>query len=690
MFPYFFIFMILFLSTNSILPDELRKELLEKLTREIYKGNDKIKEKEEQGLKITSLRNNIDYNISKIDELLEKYNFSKNFNFYEYTNIKKVVKDQGRCGGCWAFASTSALAYRFEKKYNISLDLSPQDGLSCYTKDCNSGNYGIDPQLNLLINGTVTESCFPFVSGDDPDYIPECRTSSCEDDSEFKRYYSSSIYTTEDIVYDNREEDFYDFVLIIIDQLITKGPVVTLIDVYDDFQRWFYDSFKCKTDAYAPGKNAEIESGHAMVIVGYGFLEDKNKYYWLIQNSWGPYSCDKGLVKIEFGKTGVEQVAFGEAFLPEKEKEKNITEINIDYLGFDKKCNLLIDDKEKMVFNGTLEINFKNKEDYTDFFYYCTNNELPKGNSLKCFYEIYNYYKKKGTYIFNSYKSLSDESRFILNDNFKDKDFFFWGWVDMAPYIDNVLQDYYISSEGSIITLWFNPDGDDSIIPAIYANFEIETPLKKCEKVLINDYQEGEDYLISCTIQKDEMDYFRKYDPKDESIIYPLTYDILCGLRENSLTFVQTIDDKNYPIFTITDFYYQNEGEISGYNKVILYVDISGNVSNFDKDQDFFSLIYYTTDEDEEYGFYTSMIQCPIKTPVKIQTKYRINCDVDLAKRDTIKFKEMYLLPYIMLYKNDFPFEVKLKESIKGKVYNVNNYISLNFAFIIAIGLLLV
>ena len=168
MLRYFFIFMILFLSTNSILPDELRKELLEKLTREIYKGDEKIKEQEEQGLKITSLRNNIDYNISKIDELLGKYNFSKNFNFYEHAKIKKEVKDQGGCGGCWAFASTSALAYRFEKKYNISLDLSPQDGLSCYTKDCSSGNYGIDPQLNLLINGTVTESCFPFVSGDDP------------------------------------------------------------------------------------------------------------------------------------------------------------------------------------------------------------------------------------------------------------------------------------------------------------------------------------------------------------------------------------------------------------------------------------------------------------------------------------------------------------------------------------------
>ena len=695
MLPCFFIFVFLFLSTNAILPEELRKELLEKLTREIYKGNDKIKEPEEPILKITSLRNNIDYNISIINELLKKYNFPQNFNFFEHTNIKKEVKNQKECGGCWAFASATALAYRFEKKYNISLDLSPQDGLSCYIRDCSSGNFGIDPQLNLLVNGTVTEGCFPFVSGDNPEIIPECPTS-CEDDSEFKRYFSSNIYTTEDIVYDNREEDFYDFVLIIIDQLITKGPVVTLIDVYDDFQRWFYNSYRCKTDAYAPGKDAEIESGHAMVIVGYGFLEDKNKFYWLIQNSWGLESCDNGLVKIEFGKTGVEQVAFSEAFLPEKEQEKNITEINIDYLGFDKKCNLLINEKDKIGFNGTLEINFKNDGDNTDFYYYCTNYEFPKGNSLKCFYEIYNYYKKKGTYTFNSYKSLDDETTFILNNNFKDKNFYFWGWVDMAPYIDGVLQDYYISSNGSIITLWFNPDGDDTIIPAIYANFEIETPLKNCEKVLINDYKYGEDYLIACTIQKDEMDYFRKYDDEDESIVMPLTYGILCGERENSLTFVQTIDNKNYPIFNITDFYYPKEGELSGSNTLIVYADISGDVSKFNKDQDFISLIYYTTDEDEEYGFYTSIIKCTIKTPGRIQTKYRIECAVDIPRRDIIKFKEIYFLPYIMLYKNAFPFEVILKESIKGKIDNNNNinnfgnYIKLKYAFIFAILVLLI
>ena len=94
-------------------------------------------------------------------------------------------------------------------------------------------------------------------------------------------------------------------------------------------------------DAYSPGEDAKIISGHAMAIVGYGFLTYKNisKYYWLIQNSWGKNSCDKGLLKIEFGKAGVERVAFAEAYLPEKEEEKNITnitEINVDFFGFDK------------------------------------------------------------------------------------------------------------------------------------------------------------------------------------------------------------------------------------------------------------------------------------------------------------------------------------------------------------------
>jgi len=178
--------------------------------------------------------------------------FQKNFNFLEKHQIKPKVKDQESCGGCWAFASTSALGYRFEKKYGIDINLSPQDGLSCYIKDCSFGGYGIDAQLNLLINGSLTETCFPFVSGEEPEILPDC-PSHCNDESvEFKRYYSQNAYTTENMVYDNTEEDFYDFVMIIMDQLLTQGPVVTNIDVYTDFQRWSFDEERCKKRRLCP------------------------------------------------------------------------------------------------------------------------------------------------------------------------------------------------------------------------------------------------------------------------------------------------------------------------------------------------------------------------------------------------------------------------------------------------------
>ena len=231
----FFIFFLIILGIYSILPDEKRQELLKKLKR-VNLNNDLLFDVSEETPQRQKLRNNINYNITVINDILEKYNFPKNFNFLEENHIKPKIKDQENCGGCWAFASTSALGYRFEKKYGIDLNLSPQDGISCYIKDCLFGGYGIDSQLNLLINGSLTEACFPFVSGEYPEILPDCPTRCNNQSIEFKRYYSQNAYTTEDMVYDNREEDFYDFVLIIMDQLITQGPVVTNIDVYSDFQ----------------------------------------------------------------------------------------------------------------------------------------------------------------------------------------------------------------------------------------------------------------------------------------------------------------------------------------------------------------------------------------------------------------------------------------------------------------------
>ena len=63
------------------------------------------------------------------------------------------------------------------------------------------------------------------------------------------------------------------------DQLVTKGPVVSGIDVYYDFYILHKDSEKCKNEVYTYDGKSEYVGGHALTLVGYGFLD--NKYYWL-------------------------------------------------------------------------------------------------------------------------------------------------------------------------------------------------------------------------------------------------------------------------------------------------------------------------------------------------------------------------------------------------------------------------
>ena len=687
----FIIFFLIILGIYSILPDEKREELLKKLKR-VNLNNDFLFELSEEIPQRQKLRNNINYNITIINDILEKYNFPKNFNFFEENHIKPKIKDQEECGGCWAFSSTSALGYRFEKKYGIDLNLSPQDGLSCYIKDCSFGGYGIDSQLNLLINGSLTEACFPFISGKAPEILPDCPTQCNNQSVEFKRYYSQNAYTTEDMVYDNREEDFYDFVMIIMDQLITQGPVVTNIDVYSDFQEWCYYQEKCRNDAYSPGPKAYMEKdGHALVIVGYGFLEKKNKFYWLIQNSWGPNACDNGFLKIEFGKVGVEQVSFSEAYFPEKEQNK--TDVNIFFKKFDRQCNLIFETDMENKWNHSLQIVFQHLETKNNFNFFCTSYDFPQGNEVKCFFEILNYYKPKGNYIYNTYKPLGEQINFILDDSFKNKKFNFRGWDEVAAYVDDNNQEYFFSNNEFKLIFYYRPECDDKEIPLIYANWEVDNPMKKCEKIFMNDYQRDDHYLIVCDIQQDEMDYFYEYNPKKEDNYQSLmTFEILCGDRDTTFTYAYKIPTDKYSILQVTDFYYHTEGKLMGSEKLLIYANNIGNKEYSEKKRSFLSFIYIESDE-TEIGYYNLLIQCFFDTPQADNSKMKIECDLDLGKSETVNFKSVSLLPYMMPYYYESPFEIKLKESMKGKVYKSDafgTYTKLNFAYLFLILILII
>ena len=88
------------------------------------------------------------------------------------------IRDQQRCGSCWAFGASEALSDRFCIASNGAIDevLSPQDMVSCDWSDmgCNGGWLG-NAWGYLERTGIVTDSCFPYGSGDGN--APKCAKS---------------------------------------------------------------------------------------------------------------------------------------------------------------------------------------------------------------------------------------------------------------------------------------------------------------------------------------------------------------------------------------------------------------------------------------------------------------------------------------------------------------------------------
>ena len=83
------------------------------------------------------------------------------------------VRDQGRCGSCWAFASSSAMASyaKIQDMEHDLLELSPQQLVSCAPNPLQCGGTGgcsgsIEPLAFSYVSlfGAITEDDYPYES----------------------------------------------------------------------------------------------------------------------------------------------------------------------------------------------------------------------------------------------------------------------------------------------------------------------------------------------------------------------------------------------------------------------------------------------------------------------------------------------------------------------------------------------
>ena len=658
---FFFIVSALLLisNVNSGLTEEQRKALLKKVTKAVsfssrsqplnqfYSRNDE---------------NKMTYQASKIKEIIDKYSFPETYNFIDAESATVHIKNQANCGGCWAFASTTALAYRFKKK-GVDIDLSPQHGISCYLRDCDSGDYLINSQFNLVKNGTVTEACLPY-SSSDGNYIESCPTK-CKNGDDLVKYYAKSAYTTEE---DYSQENFYDIVTAIIDQLITIGPVESGITVYSDFYSLRTNS-NCKNIIYSYDGVSKSVGGHAVVIVGYGV--ENNKYYWIAQNSWGKDFCDGGFFKVEFGQINIEVVSFAEAYVDENYEGKQIA-INVNEVTGD--CKLKFSASEEMT--GSFEVYYENENDI----YYQCGPIYPDTKEGVCSFSAEIIYNEKGTYKYREHASLLNKDTYTLEFSSSTNQFNFYG-TDFIDVIYVGGENYYVSEEANTITLSHSSPYAESASYSgkIYPNKDSNTALSNCRFIKLDDFYS----IIHCTLTSSEIQSF------PESNTVPLSYDILCGSKEEMYATVNRFNSNRYPIFRIEEFLIPEEQIVNDDSMFLIVADVEGSLSGFNSDELYFSA--FVRIENGNTHYYELLFRGS-HSPDELGSDYEIPCILDISSYSSYSFTNIILTPYIIPVEDGDPYQVIIEREIEGEEYDdreirayttSSNYISIHLSLIL-------
>ncbi|XP_072338901.1 procathepsin L-like [Scyliorhinus torazame] len=184
-----------------------------------------------------------------------------------------AVKNQGRCGSCWAFSAVGALEGQTYKKTGKLISLSEQNLVDCSNSE---GNHGC--------NGGLMEYAFNYVQSnggiDTEDYYPyTAKESTCKYNS---KHSATTCHGSNFVARGNE--------VALAEAVATVGPISVAIDgKQHSFQ--FYRSGVY----YEPNCNNFVIN-HGVLIVGYGSENGQN--YWIVKNSFGLWWGDKGYIKM--------------------------------------------------------------------------------------------------------------------------------------------------------------------------------------------------------------------------------------------------------------------------------------------------------------------------------------------------------------------------------------------------------
>lgn len=225
--------------------------------------------------------------------------------------------DQGNCGACWAYSTTSIFSDRV-RIASEGEDLNPVDYISPYhlaacmkcdhkTGICNrvcEGHYLDDVLEYLVKNGCYSHNDINSGSDNGTQYM--CFHPKDSDNVRLFKgasYYRVNPYSMLELTDPQRREVNTRAIM---QEIYSKGPVTAVVKVYNptklkDLHKNFYLH---KTGVYGHnwgGTEPSLYDGyHAINIIGWGVesINGEEVPYWQIRNSWGTEWGNNGFGKI--------------------------------------------------------------------------------------------------------------------------------------------------------------------------------------------------------------------------------------------------------------------------------------------------------------------------------------------------------------------------------------------------------
>lgn len=204
------------------------------------------------------------------------------FDWRQELATRPEVKNQGGCGSCWAFATSTVMEWQLAKAKKLTAPLSPQELVSC-----DQSSYGCSGGFFTAFNytknpGLTFESDFPY----------EGENTACEV-SELP--HDNKIFSWGYVGDGSRTPSVEEIKA----QIYSNGPVSATVCANSSFM-----NYKAGTLYTGGGFFANCQN-HMITLVGY----DSNEGSWILQNSWGEEWGDAGYMRIKWGSNAVGQMA---------------------------------------------------------------------------------------------------------------------------------------------------------------------------------------------------------------------------------------------------------------------------------------------------------------------------------------------------------------------------------------------